>query len=1684
MKSKKVTKKLLSLIIASIMIVTMLPVSAFAAESDVMIEDQAEAIVEEAADVSGEVVEEAAEVPDIENSEDAAIVEGAVDELEEADPEELTGYTETLSFTAQGVPSGSKMHFDAQLTGLSVSAVVPAKRAAKGSVMTADIVDVSAYEDAIAKKNYGKSITGLYGLELHFYDKKGKEIKHINTSDITVTVDGLEASSYFIGRIDNKVKKIQRGTEPTFTFTEKKAYTYVIAGLEDDGLVRASGEADGEGNKRFNLSDENVNIEVIAPEGAFADDVAMEASDATAQSQDVEEELVGASESNIVAAYEISFYNEDGAEQQPKNDVTVKIAADLDMSKEYTLIHIADNGEQSEVENAVFTEDGVEFVTDSFSVYAIKERGAAANSGSTITFNISGFGLKAAGSGIAANKTVTDTDGDGIYELALNVTGQSEQSTTTEAQKQNVVLVIDVSGSMNEIFDIQQYTYSPTTYNDHPAYYAKRQNGEFVQVRYGNYSFLGLGGTGWYTYGLFPIKVGGAIDNAGNIFASNTIYYGETRLDATKKAANAVVDALLAYNTNADGITDMFEISVVKFANKNASEGSDQSLSYNGTETIISKSTNATAIKNTINGLEAGGGTNWQAALTQAKTEADTKLKAEKEKTSVIFLTDGFPTFYGTDNRDQGSGSETDGNIATSYTNARTAARNIVSAGYTLYNIFAFGSDTTTHNGHTGYEYLCGLTNYAYGTGDVDNWSKTTDEVKNYCFNAKNPQSLIDTFTTIVAHITNNVGYGGVSISDGVSLGATSTSVAVNGAAKTETMRYSVKDASKKTVFTMTIDETGKATFVIPNGDGTNTTLVDNEPENKSVTINGETKTSAVYSVTQGTGESAKTYSMSPATIDADTGMVKWDLSGLGILENGYTYTVAFDVWPNQLAYDIAADLNNGIYTSVDAALTAYEVTDATERQHIKDALHKEDDGSYSLYTNYQQKVEYYPATQVIDDSGNEDWSYGTKQEEDLEQPSPIPLQGSLLPLRKIWEAGIDAKEYNELLWENGQVDGTSKEYSINLYVWKADTEDALETMVNTGVTDSNQPYITAQLGWDKDSRAYVWEKDVAVAPGTMVNLAEAIKLGYDPDNNPDKVRTFTDNEGTAREYYVIEEGHYYYVTEDGSDLHFELNTVLYHPMIVDGTLYNVGFGPEKTVERMDPMYAVVATNKLKGGLNISKVVSTTQIAVQDGEIRNVTEPKDGKGVKTVTDEMTYEIKLWKEDDGGNKSAVYTYDDQIDNGEAMLGSIGYRILSGPSLNDDEIQYAKEIRGSILEEGSNNASLASGNFATIANGQTTITLTMPANGEIRIVNLPAGTKYSVKEIVDGVGAYNYSATESKTQEGTQVKEGTITTANNVSGTIKGDTISMETFYNWAANFYVYHSSDNTIEKISFADPRVVGEYDAEDGYTYSFNIVEETKDQHIYGGYYQAYAGAKMTDAEIKQATGYAEKTGNTAFTYAASRKGGLWLSDTGATAYVGDQTSWTKAKAYTEVPGDAMEPSADTVYYLKEVPKAYLEPATYVVYDERDVDSAGYYQIKQLFAMTATDDANYKSVGFDITTSAGINDSGSHEADFWGAKVTVNKAGQATPYAELTAGDVVKDHTGLIAGKDVTKDPSYIVKNAYYREIPYYITLDNVKVTSLRRTIVYDRNTRWLNWTKPGMTKLTATINAAYAEVD
>ena len=279
------------------------------------------------------------------------------------------------------------------------------------------------------------------------------------------------------------------------------------------------------------------------------------------------------------------------------------------------------------------------------------------------------------------------------------------------------------------------------------------------------------------------------------------------------------------------------------------------------------------------------------------------------------------------------------------------------------------------------------------------------------------------------------------------------------------------------------------------------------------------------------------------------------------------------------------------------------------------------------------------------------------------------------------------------------------------------------------------------------------------------------------------------------------------------------------------------------------------------------------------------------------------------------------------------------------------------------------------------------------------------------------------------------------------------------------FYIYHSSDNTVERIPLNDPRIA------DG---KFNIVNETKKGYLYGGYYSEYALPGYEDDAAVIAATYTEKSGQTEYEYVSARTGGFWAKDAGGTSYVGDLSSWDKTNAYTEK-GNAMTPAVNTVYYLKEVPEAYLEPATYVVYDTHNEEN-GYFKVVKLYQMTATDDGNYTHVGFDVSTSSGIGNTGTYDAEYWGEQIDVKKVGE--DYDTLTADKLVSDHVGLIASREIN---TYIVANAYYRLHPYFTTPDNVKVSSVRRQMIYVRNTRFkTDWTKPGMTKSTSVTKAAY----
>ena len=253
------------------------------------------------------------------------------------------------------------------------------------------------------------------------------------------------------------------------------------------------------------------------------------------------------------------------------------------------------------------------------------------------------------------------------------------------------------------------------------------------------------------------------------------------------------------------------------------------------------------------------------------------------------------------------------------------------------------------------------------------------------------------------------------------------------------------------------------------------------------------------------------------------------------------------------------------------------------------------------------------------------------------------------------------------------------------------------------------------------------------------------------------------------------------------------------------------------------------------------------------------------------------------------------------------------------------------------------------------------------------------------------------------------------------------------------FYIFYSSDCSVKEV----PIVVSDPDEanwnDDG---TYNIVNEVHDDYLYGGYYSDYA--QKGDYQIDNP---AESDGVS-----------------GATPYTGDQTSWNADDAIT-VSGFEMKPVAGETYFLKEVPNTYLHPATYVVYDTHDSN-----QIVDLYLLTATDDANYSSVGFDVTGTA-ANEIVTLTTDSLYDTVEVNKEGLTDPYDTLTAHDVFGVPDGLLALSEPKAE--YIQANANYVEAPYFVTLDGVKVTGNQNLKVYLRNCHYVDgWKLPGITKI------------
>lgn len=370
------------------------------------------------------------------------------------------------------------------------------------------------------------------------------------------------------------------------------------------------------------------------------------------------------------------------------------------------------------------------------------------------------------GSGVKLDKTVTEPDADGNYTVRLEAYATGEQTTTVSTKPCDIVLVLDVSGSMKDCIvcggTIGRNSYH-TTYTEvnsisnSTTYYIKNGSG-YTEVKYcnGKNHITGAcsGGPGWYT-GVYrwdhtpenKITPKDSTHPNGTQFFERSEEDCSSRLSALKTAVNTFIDQVAAKETD----TVKHYISIVKFAgNKNGAVGD---RTYNGGynySQIVKGLTDAKAhqkdLKDAVNDLEAGGVTQADYGMQHAQTVLN-NARSNATKVVVMF-TDGEPT----------SGSEFQSSVANA---AISAAKALKDSGATVYTVGcmdgANGTPVTSWSGVSNVNKYMHLvsSNYKNATSMSNPGDATypEDTSKSYYLTAKNADDLKNVFESISSQV-------------------------------------------------------------------------------------------------------------------------------------------------------------------------------------------------------------------------------------------------------------------------------------------------------------------------------------------------------------------------------------------------------------------------------------------------------------------------------------------------------------------------------------------------------------------------------------------------------------------------------------------------------------------------------------------------------------------------------------------------------------------------------------------------------------------------------------------------------------------------------------------------------------------------------------------------------------------
>lgn len=336
-----------------------------------------------------------------------------------------------------------------------------------------------------------------------------------------------------------------------------------------------------------------------------------------------------------------------------------------------------------------------------------------------------GHGGKVEKDGLVMSKTIKKT-GDSQFLLTLEAFATGSTTTTTSTDPVDIVLVLDVSGSMKDY--METYSISPNG-----TYYRKDSDGNFQRVYY--CSSCG----GWFTrehvyshHGDTQLTPKTSAESSGIQFYSDV-----TKMDNLKTAVNGFIDSVAKKSPDSS-------IAIVKFAgdttNKVGNNTYDVGIwpfknTYNYSQIVQNLTTvneaGANSLKTAVNGLRAAGATAADYGMQHAQTIINGAKDDGRQKV-VIMFTDGEP------NHDQNF----DGTVANA---TITASKAIKDDKAIVYTIGCFGGQAGSSDVDTYMNYVS--SNYP-NAASMDNGGAKADPA-NYYKTVSSAADLNNIFTEI-----------------------------------------------------------------------------------------------------------------------------------------------------------------------------------------------------------------------------------------------------------------------------------------------------------------------------------------------------------------------------------------------------------------------------------------------------------------------------------------------------------------------------------------------------------------------------------------------------------------------------------------------------------------------------------------------------------------------------------------------------------------------------------------------------------------------------------------------------------------------------------------------------------------------------------------------------------------------